>query len=271
MDEALAACMRVAQRGPGTILTHLGENLASDDQAGAVRDHYLELLGRIASSGLDTQVSVKPTQLGLDLSADLCIRNLLALVARAEATGNFVWIDMESSAYLDRTIELFRRARGQSSRVGLCLQAYLRRTMADLEAMLPLGPAIRLVKGAYLEPSSLAWPRKADTDENYLRLGRRLMAGDALKAGARFAIGTHDAALVERLKEVARANGIRTAAIEFEMLYGIQQALQDSLVRDGWPVRVLISYGEHWFPWYMRRLAERPANVTFVLKNLLTR
>jgi len=271
MDEALDACRRLGRTGPGTILTHLGENLATTGEAEAVREHYLHLLGQIASRSLDTQISVKPTQLGLDLDRDFCAANLLALVDRAEATGNFVWIDMESTPYVDPTIALFRRVRERSARIGLCLQAYLRRTMTDVEALLPSGPAIRLVKGAYREPASLAFPRKADTDESFFRVASRLMAGDALKAGARLGIGTHDGSLVRRLQDLARTTDVPANAIEFEMLYGIQTTLQERVVREGWPLRVLISYGEHWFPWYMRRLAERPANVAFVLRSMLSR
>jgi proline dehydrogenase len=263
-DEALDACSRQqGKHGTGTILTHLGENLSSLAEAESVTAHYLALVDRIVAMGLDAQVSVKLTQLGLDLGVDACDRNLRQLVARAESHSNTVWIDMESTRYVDPTIELFRRARGRSARVGLCLQAYLRRTPADLEALLPLAPAIRLVKGAYREPPTLAFPNKADVDENYFRLAVRMLRPDVLP-GAFLAIGTHDARLVERLRSVMATRGPAPASYEFEMLYGIQRPLQARLVTEGAPLRVLISYGEFWFPWYMRRLAERPANVLFV-------
>jgi len=219
---------------------------------------------------LNAQISVKPTQLGLDLDLETCFRHLMTLVERASLTGNFVWIDMESTKYVDLTLELFRRARGVSSRVGVCLQAYLRRTAADLESLLPLDPAIRLVKGAYMEPPSLAFPRKKDVDENFFRLASRLLDQDTQRAGAMVAIGTHDPRLVERLR--ARLRDDRApVACEFEMLYGIQPRLQARLLDERQVLRVLISYGKFWFPWYMRRLAERPANVWFVVRSMVGR
>ena len=268
VDEALDACRRQqAQHGTGTILTHLGENLSSLAEAEAITADYLALIDRISSEKLDAQVSVKLTQLGLDLGLDACDRNLEQLVVRAESRSNIVWIDMESTKYVDPTIELFRRARQRSPRVGLCLQSYLRRSMADLEALLPLGAAIRLVKGAYREPANLVFSTKAEVDENYLRLAARMLQPGVPK-GTFLGIGTHDAQLVDRLRSEVAARGTDRAAYEFEMLYGIQRPLQARLVAERAPLRVLISYGEFWFPWYMRRLAERPANVLFVVKNV---
>ena len=268
MEEALDACRRLeAERGTPTILTHLGENLASLAEADQVTRHYLELMDRIQSAGLQVQVSVKLTQLGLDLGQEACARNLEALVDAAEARGNVVWIDMESSKYVDSTLELFRGARERSPRTGVCLQAYLRRTAADLETLLPLAPSIRLVKGAYREPPEVAFPRKADVDRNYFELASRLLEAGAV-GGAFVGIGTHDERLVERLRAVIAARRIPRASFEFEMLYGIQRPLQARLVREGAPLRVLVSYGEFWFPWYMWRLAERPANVLFVAKSV---
>jgi len=226
------------------------------------------LIDRIAGEKLDVQVSVKLTQLGLDLGLDACDQRLQQLVARAESRSNIVWIDMESTKYVDPTIELFRRARERSPRVGLCLQSYLRRSMADLEALLPLGPAIRLVKGAYREAPNLVFAGKAEVDENYFRLAARMLGPDAPK-GTFLGIGTHDARLVERLRSELAARGTAPSSYEFEMLYGIQRPLQARLVAERSPLRVLISYGEFWFPWYMRRLAERPANVLFVMKSLV--
>ncbi len=270
-DEALEACRRQeSEHGTGTILTHLGENLSSLAEAGQVTAHYLELIDRIATMGANAQVSVKLTQLGLDLGLDACDQNLRQLVARAETRSSMVWIDMESSKYVDETIELFRRAHGRSTRVGLCLQAYLRRTKADLDALLPLGPAIRLVKGAYREPDTVAFPRKADVDEHYFQLASRLLQAD-VPSGTFLGIGTHDPRLVDRLRSVVAARREAPPSYEFEMLYGIKPPLQARLVAEGAPLRVLISYGEFWFPWYMRRLAERPANVLFVARSLFAR
>jgi proline dehydrogenase len=269
MNEALEACDRQQrERGTATILTHLGENLTSLAEAEAVTAHYLQVMDRIIAAGLNVQVSVKLTQLGLDLGLDACYENLAALVTRAESRGNFIWIDMESTKYVDPTLSLFRRARQRWSRVGICLQAYLRRTEADLDALLPLAPAVRLVKGAYREPPDLVFPAKADVDENYFRLADRMLRPE-LPSGTFLGIGTHDERLVRRLRAAIESRGLAPASCEFEMLYGIQRPLQARLTREGAPLRVLISYGEFWFPWYMRRLAERPANVLFVAKSLL--
>jgi len=268
LEDAMAAAAAQQAHGVRTILTKLGENVTRLDEAEEVTRHYLDVLDRVQTAGLQAQVSVKPTQLGLDLDAELCFRNLQRLVDRAGERGNFVWIDMESSPYVDPTIELFRRTRARSALVGLALQAYLHRTAQDVEALLPLGSAIRLVKGAYLEPPAIAYPKKTDVDENFYRLACRLLSADAQAAGGILHIATHDPRLVDRLKTFTWQRKIPKSAYEYAMLYGIQRPLQDRLVSSGEPLRVLIAYGEYWFPWYMRRLAERPANVMFVVKNV---
>jgi len=270
LEDALAAARTLQERRTGAILTQLGENVADADEADGVRRHYLDVLDQAAARGLDVQISVKLTQLGLDLDQERCLAHLTALVERAEGRGSFVWIDMEGSAYVDATLDLFRRARASSARVGVCLQAYLRRTPADLEALLPLRPALRLVKGAYQEPPDRAFPRKKDVDEAFFSLATRVLGQARGEAGDLLAIGTHDAPLVERLREFIAGHGVPESAYEFEMLYGIRRALQTRLVEGGGRLRVLISYGTYWFPWYMRRLAERPANVWFVARNLLS-
>ena len=175
---------------------------------------------------------------------------------------------MESSPYVDPTLDLFRRTRARSPRIGIALQAYLYRTADDVESLVPLGSAIRLVKGAYLEPASVAYPKKSDVDENFYTLSCRLLADDARKAGGLLHMATHDPVLVDRLTAFIDEHRVPASAYEFAMLYGIQRPLQQRLVASGRPLRVLIAYGEYWFPWYMRRLAERPANVWFVVKNL---
>ena len=207
---------------------------------------------------------------GLDLDKEFCFANLQRLVEKAEACDNFVWIDMESSPYVDPTIDLFRRARARSARVGIALQAYLHRTGTDVESLVPLGSAIRLVKGAYLEPASVAFPKKADVDENFYKVACRLLNDDAQKAGCLLHIATHDPRLVDRMKTFTWQFKVPKSAYEYAMLYGIQRGLQQKLVQGGEPLRVLIAYGEYWFPWYMRRLAERPANVWFVIRNLVS-
>jgi proline dehydrogenase len=269
LEDAMAAAAAQQAHGVRTIFTKLGENLTRVDEAEEVTQHYLDVLDRVQASGLEAQVSVKPTQLGLDLDADLCFRNLQRLIDRAEQRGNFVWIDMESSPYVDATLDLFRRTRARSARIGVALQAYLHRTAADVESLVPLGAAIRLVKGAYLEPPAIAFPKKADVDENFYRLACRMLNDDAIGAGGLLHIATHDPRLVDRLKTFIWQRKLPKSAYEYAMLYGIQRPLQDRLVSGGEPLRVLVAYGEYWFPWYMRRLAERPANVMFVAKNLL--
>ncbi len=268
-EDALRAASALRDEGINTILTHLGENLTRPEEAEAVTQHYLDLLDRVSSAGLDAQISVKPTQLGLDLDRALCERNLLRLLERAADRNNFVWIDMESSPYVDPTLDLFRRVRPQTPRVGIALQAYLRRTARDVEALLPLGAAIRVVKGAYLEPPDVAFPRKADVDENFYAVCVRLLSEDARRAGGLLHIGTHDVALIDRLSLYIAERGVPAGAYEFAMLYGIQRATQMRLAKEGKRLRVLISYGEYWYPWYVRRLAERPANIWFVAKNML--
>lgn len=268
IEDAIRAAAELKPQGITTILTKLGENLTGTDEAEQVTQHYLEVLDRIAASGLDAQISVKPTQLGLDLDRALCERNLDRLIARAEQCNNFVWIDMESSPYVEPTLALYRRTRARTARVGIALQAYLYRTAQDVESLVPLGAAIRIVKGAYLEPADVAFPRKADVDANYYKLCVRLLAPDARKPGAVLHIATHDTALADRLAAYIAEHNVPVSAYEFAMLYGIQRGQQLRLARDGRRLRVLISYGEYWFPWYMRRLAERPANMWFVVRTM---
>jgi proline dehydrogenase len=269
LEDAMAAAAEQQRRGIGTILTKLGENLTRVEEAEEVTRHYLEVLDTVKAAGLRAQISVKPTQLGLDLDKELCFNNIQRLVDRAAERENFVWIDMESSPYVDPTLDLFRRTRARSSRVGVALQAYLYRTAQDVESLIPLGAAIRMVKGAYLEPPSIAYPKKADVDENFYKLSCRLLAEDARRAGGLLHIATHDPHLVDRLAAFIDQHQVPASAYEYAMLYGIQRQLQQRLVQAGRPLRVLIAYGEYWFPWYMRRLAERPANVWFVVKNIL--
>ena len=268
VEDALAAARELKPQGITTILTALGENLTHAEEAEEVTQHYLEVFDKVAAAGLDAHVSVKPTQLGLDLDRGMCERNLDRLLERADQRNNFLWIDMEYSRYVDPTLELYRRARAKSPRVGLALQAYLYRTAKDVEALIPLGPAVRIVKGAYLEPAEIAYPKKSDVDENFYRLCVRLMSPEAQRTGTLLHIATHDAALADRLGAYAVEHQVPSSAYEYAMLYGIGGAQQKRLASQGKRLRVLISYGEYWFPWYMRRLAERPANVWFVVKNL---
>ncbi len=284
--EALAAAGKLREHGLAAIFTLLGENVTERAEAERVRDHYARLLGelrcvshaarsgappaapRVRNSG---EVSVKLTQLGLDLDTNLCYENLEAILQAAalDDAGGTVWIDMESSNYTDITLEVYRRARQSYPNVGTCLQAYLYRTAADVAALIPLGAHIRLVKGAYKEPPDKAFPHKKDVDENFFALTQQMMSEEARRAGVRAAIATHDCALIRRIQQYAETAGVARDAIEFQMLYGIQRDEQLRLAREGWLSAVLIAYGPYWFAWFMRRLAERPANVLFMLRHML--
>lgn len=268
VEDALAAAQEQQKLGITTILTRLGENLTRKEEFEEVTQHYLDVIDKVAAAGLDAQISIKPTQLGLDLDRALCERNLDRLIERAEQRNTFVWIDMEGSPYVDPTIELYKRARAKTARVGTAIQAYLYRTPKDIEALIPLGPAIRIVKGAYLEPPNIAYPKKSDVDQAFYTLCTRLMAPDAQKTGTLLHIATHDIPLADRLVAYIKEHNVPKSAYEFAMLYGIQRSQQLRLARQGIRLRVLISYGEYWFPWYMRRLAERPANIWFVLRTM---
>lgn len=269
VESALDASSDLAGHDIGTILTQLGENVTTPGEAAAVREHYLAVIQRIVERELPSQVSVKPTHLGLDIAYDACLAHLRALAERMDAIGQPLWIDMEDSRYVEPTLELYRELRSEGATVGICLQAYLHRTPQDLKRLLPLKPLIRLVKGAYNEPAAVALPVKREVDERFFKLGQRLLE-HTKNARAFVVFGTHDLKLVERLREEAARVECEPGTYEFHMLYGIKSGEQRTLAEAGERVRVLVSYGTAWFPWYMRRLAERPANVWFVVRSLLT-
>src|SRR5581483_11467538 len=245
-DDALKAAQALQAAGIRTVFTRLGENVEDPAEAGAVTEHYLDLLDRIKALDLHSEVSVKLTQLGLDLSPELCFSNLQRILAR-EAKQRTVWIDMEASNYVDVTLELYRRARSAGANVGVCLQAYLYRTAQDLDALLPLGPAIRLVKGAYREPPERAFPRKKDVDRNFFALSQRLLSPEARQTGTRAVIATHDLRLIRSIQDFVLAQGLGKSSLEFHMLYGIQREAQLHLANDGWRSAVLIAYGTYWY------------------------
>jgi proline dehydrogenase len=269
VEDALEAAKALEPTGLTTILTRLGENITRLEEADEVRDHYLRVLDLVKAAALDAHVSIKPTQLGYDQNADVCFGHCVTLLDKCHATGNFLWLDMESSPYVEGTIALFKRLRERSAKVGIALQAYLYRTEKDIEDLVKLGSTIRLVKGAYLEPASVAYPKKSDVDANYFKLASRLLQDDNKRPGSLLHIATHDIPLQDRLLQVIAERKVDKSRYEFAMLYGIQTARQHELARKGLRARCLISYGEYWFPWYMRRLAERPANVWFVVKNMV--
>ncbi|MGA2898743.1 MAG: proline dehydrogenase family protein [Candidatus Acidiferrales bacterium] len=269
VEDALAAAQTLASNGIGAVLTHLGENITDRAEAQEVTKHYQDVLDRIRAANLPAEVSVKLTQLGLDLDNEFCYSNLVALIEHTPAEKT-LWIDIEQSPYVDVTLQLYRRARKAYANVGVCVQAYLFRTEKDLDALISIGASVRLVKGAYNEPAEIAFPLKRDVDENYLHLAQRLLSPESRKMRVRAAMATHDRVLIKKIVEWSASQGIAKANLEFQMLYGIQRSEQLRLVRDGYRCNVLISYGSFWFPWFMRRLAERPANVLFLARNFFS-
>jgi proline dehydrogenase len=261
LDDALEAAREVNRALQLASLDLLGENVS--DEAGARRaaDEYIAIFDRIAQERLDANVSLKLTQLGLDLSEELCQELLEKIVAHAASQSNFVRVDMEGSAYTQRTVEMVKRVRAEYANVGTVMQAYLYRAEQDVQDLLAAG-----CKGAYQEPPDVAFPKKADVDANYVKLMRILLAG-----GIYHGIATHDPAMIRATLDFVREKDIKHERFEFQMLYGIRTDLQQKLVHDGYRVRVYIPFGVDWFPYFMRRLAERPANVTFFLRNLLPR
>ncbi len=263
LDNAAAAARACNRAGMTASLDYLGENVASEVGARRARDAYLGIFDRIAQEKLEANVSLKLTQLGLDLGEEFCQGLVEEIVARAEGYGNFVRIDMEGSAYTERTIRLAKRARAKSAAVGVVIQSYLYRSERDVKDLLDIGCRIRLCKGAYKEPPEIAFPEKAAVDANYFKLMQLL-----LTSGVYHGIATHDPHLIAATREFAAQCALGKDQFEFQMLYGIRTDLQQKLVRDGYRVRIYIPYGKDWFPYFMRRLAERPANLIFFVRNL---
>jgi proline dehydrogenase len=265
-DAALKAATDFRQHKVGALFTLLGENLTNLEDANRVVEHYEEVLA--AATGIEAEISVKPTQVGLDIDAAAAYANLQRLARAAEKARSFMWIDMEGSAYTDRTIDLYTRLRAEHPHVGIAIQAYLRRTVNDVARLLPVKPSIRLVKGAYAEPPSVAYAAKKEVDANYLALCV-FMLPEVKRRRLRLVLGTHDTDLFARVWGFAEALGMEKSQLEVAMLYGIRTDEQLRLARDGFPVRDLIAYGDAWYGWYLRRLAERPANVLFVARQLI--
>ncbi|MBI4459613.1 MAG: proline dehydrogenase family protein [Acidobacteria bacterium] len=263
LAQALGVVGRLNRRGILVTLDHLGENVQSLADAAAARDEYCRILDEIARQKLHSTISVKLTQLGLDLSRDICKNNLSEVTERAERTENFVQVDMESSAHTERTLAILTELHQATSAVGGVIQAYLYRSEDDVRQFLAQGIRLRLCKGAYKEPSSVAFPRKAEVDENFLRLMRLL-----LDSRLHHSIATHDPRMIDAACRYAREMALPKDSFEFQMLYGVRRDLQERLIADGYRLRVYVPFGKQWFPYFMRRLAERPANVWFVAKNL---
>lgn len=265
-DAAIGEALVLQEKGITTTTTLLGENLNGLYEADDVVAHYQEDLRRIGEVGLDMEISVKPTQIGMDFGVDEARDRLAQL---ADSTDALVWVDMEASEYVDRTLEMFRSVKEEKGNVGLCIQSYLRRVEKDLEALMPLDPAIRIVKGAYNEPDSIAFPSKDDVDRSFVELTRTLLRARKNGGQGRVVLGTHDPRMIQEATRIAFELGLDKDHYEFAMLFGIQRDEQEWLAQEGHQIRVLISYGSAWFPWYMRRLAERPANLWFVAKQLV--
>jgi proline dehydrogenase len=265
IEEAIAAIRELNAHSCTASFDHLNESVSSvAETEGEVRE-YLSILKRIDETGINSNVSIKLTQFGLGIDPELAYKNARTVVAEAARRGNFVRVDMEQSAVTQVTIDIFKRLRAEFglNDVGIVLQSYLRRTYADAEELLKIPARIRICKGAYNEPPEVAFPDKKDTDENYVRVMKLL-----LSSGTYHGIATHDPNMINATIRYARENNIGKEAFEFQMLYGVRRDLQEKLARDGYNMRVYVPYGKHWYPYFMRRLAERPANVWFVLKNM---
>jgi len=263
LTAAIAAVKACNLAGMSASLDHLGENVPTREDAERAGDSYIEALDGIAAANLDANISLKLTHLGLDLSGECCAEQLSRVTRRAAKVENFVRVDMEGSAYTERTLQIVKQARAETDAVGTVIQAYLFRSEQDIHDLLRIGCRIRLVKGAYKEPAQIAFPRKKDVDANYVTLMKIL-----LPSGIYHALATHDPNMIEATTRFAAENKIAKEKFEFQMLYGIRTDLQSRLVREGYRVRVYIPFGKDWFPYFMRRLAERPANLLFFAKNL---
>jgi proline dehydrogenase len=264
LPDALATCQRINAEGIAVTLDHLGESVTSLAEAVASRDAYMLALKEIERLKIDGNISLKLTQFGMDLSLAECGANVEALVAQAAALGTFVRIDMESSEYTDRTLDLVVGLYDRYKTTGTVIQAYLYRSRKDVEMLCARGIRVRLCKGAYLEPPAVAFPGKPDVDRNYVELMNLL-----LETGVYPAIATHDEKIIEQTKRFVESRGISRDSFEFQMLYGIRRDIQQRLVNEGYRLRLYVPYGQAWYPYFMRRLAERPANVLFLARNLL--
>jgi proline dehydrogenase len=262
LEEAIAAARACNDRGMLASLDYLGENVLTAADAQRARDAYLEVFDRIAAEKLHANVSCKLTQLGLDLSPEFSEGQVLSIVERAASYDNFLRVDMEGSAYTERTLDVVKRVRLRSPAIGTVIQAYLYRSEQDIRDLLNIGCRIRLCKGAYQEPPQLAFPKKEDVDANYVKLVRLL-----LSSGFYHGIATHDPRMIAATIRIAAADKVSKDDFEFQMLYGVRTDLQRQLVRDGYRLRIYIPYGRDWFPYFMRRLAERPANLAFFVRN----
>ncbi len=264
IDDAIIAIRELNTLGITASFDHLGESITSEADADAEVREYLRVLGKIEDTGINSNISVKLTQLGLDIDEALCLKNTRRMAEEAARRGNFLRIDMEDTPKTEATLRIFRTLRAEFDNLGIVIQAYLYRSEKDIAELLKLGARIRLCKGAYQEPAEVAFPEKNEVDANFIRLMKLL-----LQSGVYHGIATHDEKMIAATKEYATQAGIAQSSFEFQMLFGVRRDLQVKLKREGWGMRTYVPYGEFWYPYFMRRLAERPANVWFVLKNIL--
>lgn len=267
--EAVEAIAHLNENGITATLDHLGENVKDEKDAKASAAAYLEILEEIKRSGIHSHVSLKLTQMGLDVGEEVCYRNVEEIVRLAEKYSNFVRIDMEGSPYTQKTIDIFYRLRGYHKNVGIVIQAYLYRSQGDIERIIEKGYDVRLCKGAYRENEDIAFPKKKDVDANYIKLTEMLLSEKARRNGVYPAIATHDEKIINWVRGIVEKNNIGKETFEFQMLNGIRRDLQRELVKEGYKVRIYVPYGDQWYPYFMRRLAERPANLIFLIKNIL--
>ena len=268
IDDAIGAIRALNAGGILATVDHLGENVATEADARRATEDYLAVLDRIGAESVRSHASLKLTQLGLDIGVDFCRENVACIVRRAKEIGTFIRLDMESSEYTSRTLDVYRSLLREHDNVGIAIQAYLYRSKDDVAALCQEGAKVRLCKGAYKEPPDKAFPHKRDVDASYVTLIHMLLGDDARARGAHLAVATHDPKMIDAAKAYVAEHGVPRDRFEFQMLYGIRRDLQQQLARDGFTMRVYVPYGAEWYPYVMRRLGERPANVWFVLRNV---
>lgn len=268
LDEAIQVVRKLNAQKLQVSLDHLGESVTQESEAHEAKNDYLRALDAIEDSQVSSHVSVKLTQMGLDLRPDLCLENMRQVVGKAKQIGTFVRIDMEDSHHTQSTLNVYKTLREEFDNVGIVIQSYLYRSEADMQALLGMGANVRLCKGAYKEPPSVAFPQKKDVDASYVKLARIFLDANGRGNGAHLALATHDEKIIAWAKEHAAEHQVDRRSFEFQMLYGIRSDLQRKLAAEGYMMRVYVPYGTHWYPYFMRRLAERPSNVIFLVSNL---
>ncbi len=268
LEEAIALVKKLNAEGLSVTFDVLGEAVTKESEARSAKDEYLRALDAIATSKVSSEVSVKLSQMGLDISPDLCLDNMRQIVRKAKSIPTLVTIDMEDSKHTQATLNIFKTLREEFDNVGTVIQAYLYRSEEDMKMLYAMGASIRLCKGAYKEPAEVAFPQKKDVDANYLKLEQIFLQPDGKPTGAYLAVATHDEKIINWSKQYTTEHKIDRKRFEFQMLFGIRNDLQRRLAADGYTMRVYVPYGSHWYPYFMRRLAERPANVIFLVSNL---